>query len=196
MTRLIDCVGRTCQEVASPLPLTRVEAQRLQAQKRKEIREREREREKRQKERQRTIGLLVVGIALLLAVVALSRERGRAFTSANRPRGGASRPPTRSLRGRSWGRSPAGAWAQRRLRCASASGCLPSTTDGWRSPASSRSTARRSSLAHTDWRRSRWPRVPPPRARARVPPPRPPGDVSLLTAPRSKREPIPVGSHT
>jgi N-acetylglucosamine-6-sulfatase len=53
MTRLIDCVGRTCQEVAPPLPLTRKEAQRLRAQKRKEIREREREREKRQKERQR-----------------------------------------------------------------------------------------------------------------------------------------------
>jgi N-acetylglucosamine-6-sulfatase len=53
MTRLIDCVGRTCQEVAPPLPLTRKEAQRLRAQKRKEQREREREREKRQKERER-----------------------------------------------------------------------------------------------------------------------------------------------
>lgn len=41
MTRLIDCVGRTCQEVAPPLPLTRKEAQRLRTQKRTEIRERE-----------------------------------------------------------------------------------------------------------------------------------------------------------
>jgi N-acetylglucosamine-6-sulfatase len=53
MTRLIDCVGRECQEVTPPFPLTRKEAQRLQDQKRKEQREREREREKRQKERNR-----------------------------------------------------------------------------------------------------------------------------------------------
>lgn len=52
MHRLIDCVGRECQEVAPPLPLTRKEAQRLRAQKRKEQREKEREREQRQKERE------------------------------------------------------------------------------------------------------------------------------------------------
>jgi arylsulfatase A-like enzyme len=51
MRRLAECVGRDCQEVTPPLPLTRKEAQRLRAQKRKEAREREREREKAQKER-------------------------------------------------------------------------------------------------------------------------------------------------
>ena len=51
MRRLADCVGRDCQEVTPPLPLTRKEAQRLRVKKRREAREREREREKAQKER-------------------------------------------------------------------------------------------------------------------------------------------------
>ncbi|HWM62748.1 MAG TPA: sulfatase [Solirubrobacterales bacterium] len=53
MKRLIDCVGRVCQEVTPKLPLTRIEFQRLQAQKQKELREREREREKERRERER-----------------------------------------------------------------------------------------------------------------------------------------------
>jgi arylsulfatase A-like enzyme len=53
MLRLTECVGRGCRDVAPKLPLTRVEAQRLQAQKRREIREREREREKERRERER-----------------------------------------------------------------------------------------------------------------------------------------------
>lgn len=53
MQRLIDCVGRECQEATPPFPLTRKEAQRLRAQKRKEQREKEREREKRQKQKQK-----------------------------------------------------------------------------------------------------------------------------------------------
>ena len=51
MTRLIDCVGRECQEVSPPFPLTRIEALRLRAEKRKEQREKEKEREQRRKER-------------------------------------------------------------------------------------------------------------------------------------------------
>ncbi len=50
MLRLSDCVGKGCQEVAPEMPLTRKEAQRLQAQKRKEVREKEREREKKRDE--------------------------------------------------------------------------------------------------------------------------------------------------
>jgi N-acetylglucosamine-6-sulfatase len=53
MKRLIDCVGRVCQEVTPKLPLTRIEFQRLQAKKQREIREREREREKARRERER-----------------------------------------------------------------------------------------------------------------------------------------------
>ncbi|HEX5983634.1 MAG TPA: sulfatase [Solirubrobacterales bacterium] len=53
MKRLIDCVGRECQEVSPPFPLTRKEAQRLRAQKRKEQREKEKEREEKRKERGR-----------------------------------------------------------------------------------------------------------------------------------------------
>ncbi|HEU4943528.1 MAG TPA: sulfatase [Solirubrobacterales bacterium] len=53
MKRLSDCVGRVCQEVTPPLPLTRIEFQRLQAKKQREVREREREREKERRERER-----------------------------------------------------------------------------------------------------------------------------------------------
>jgi N-acetylglucosamine-6-sulfatase len=53
MKRLIDCVGRVCRETTPPLPLTRIEFQRLQAKKQKEIRERERQREKERRERER-----------------------------------------------------------------------------------------------------------------------------------------------
>ncbi len=53
MLRLAQCVGKACQEVSPPLPLTRKEAQRLQAQKRREIRERERQRERERRERER-----------------------------------------------------------------------------------------------------------------------------------------------
>ncbi|MEX2108541.1 MAG: sulfatase-like hydrolase/transferase [Solirubrobacterales bacterium] len=52
MLRLTECVGRGCREVTPKLPLTRREAQRLQAQKRREIRERERQREKERRERE------------------------------------------------------------------------------------------------------------------------------------------------
>ena len=51
MQRLTDCVGRDCQEVTPPLPLTRKEAQRLRAKKRKEIRQREKRRERAQRAR-------------------------------------------------------------------------------------------------------------------------------------------------
>jgi arylsulfatase A-like enzyme len=53
MKRLIDCVGRECQQVSPPFPLTRKEAQRLRAQKRKEQREKEKEREEKRKDRAR-----------------------------------------------------------------------------------------------------------------------------------------------
>jgi N-acetylglucosamine-6-sulfatase len=53
MTGVIDCAGRECREVTPPLPLTRVEANRLRAQRQKEIREKEREREKERRERER-----------------------------------------------------------------------------------------------------------------------------------------------
>ena len=45
MTRLTECVGKACQEVAPQFPLTRKEAQQLRAKKRKEVREKEKERE-------------------------------------------------------------------------------------------------------------------------------------------------------
>jgi arylsulfatase A-like enzyme len=53
MKRLIDCIGRVCQEVTPKLPLTRIEFQRLQAQKQRELRERERQREQERRERER-----------------------------------------------------------------------------------------------------------------------------------------------
>jgi arylsulfatase A-like enzyme len=53
MKRLLDCVGRVCQEVTPKLPLTRREFQRLQAKKQREVRERERQREKERRERER-----------------------------------------------------------------------------------------------------------------------------------------------
>jgi N-acetylglucosamine-6-sulfatase len=56
MKRFTGCVGRACREVTPPLPLTRVEFQRLQAQKQREIRERERERERERRERERDRG--------------------------------------------------------------------------------------------------------------------------------------------
>jgi arylsulfatase A-like enzyme len=53
MKRFTSCVGRECREVTPPLPLTRIEFQRLQAKKQREIRERERQREKERRERER-----------------------------------------------------------------------------------------------------------------------------------------------
>ena len=53
MTRLTECVGRACQEVAPQFPLTRKEAQRLRAKKRKEVREKEKEREEKRDESRR-----------------------------------------------------------------------------------------------------------------------------------------------
>jgi N-acetylglucosamine-6-sulfatase len=53
MKKLLDCVGRVCRETTPPLPLTRIEFQRLQAQKQREVRERERQREKERRERER-----------------------------------------------------------------------------------------------------------------------------------------------
>jgi Sulfatase len=53
MLRLAECVGKGCQEVTPPFPLTRKEASRLQAQKRREIREKERQRERERRERER-----------------------------------------------------------------------------------------------------------------------------------------------
>src|SRR5262249_5530338 len=56
MLRLTECSGRSCSEPSGPFPLTRREAQRLQAQKRREIRERERQREREKRERERARG--------------------------------------------------------------------------------------------------------------------------------------------
>ncbi|HEX9966711.1 MAG TPA: sulfatase/phosphatase domain-containing protein, partial [Solirubrobacterales bacterium] len=53
MKRLLDCTGSVCRETTPPLPLTRIEFQRLQAQKQRELRERERERERSRRERER-----------------------------------------------------------------------------------------------------------------------------------------------
>lgn len=53
MKRFSTCVGRGCSEVTPPLPLTRIEFQRLRAQRQKELRERERQREKERRERER-----------------------------------------------------------------------------------------------------------------------------------------------
>jgi N-acetylglucosamine-6-sulfatase len=49
LERLEDCVGRVCQEVSPPLPLTRKEQLRIKRQKEKERREKEREQKKKQK---------------------------------------------------------------------------------------------------------------------------------------------------
>jgi arylsulfatase A-like enzyme len=56
MLRLTECSGRSCSEPSGPFPLTRKEAQRLQAQKRREVRERERQREREKRERERGHG--------------------------------------------------------------------------------------------------------------------------------------------
>jgi arylsulfatase A-like enzyme len=53
MLRLTECSGRDCSIPSGPFPLTRKEAQRLQAQKRREVRERERQRERERAERSR-----------------------------------------------------------------------------------------------------------------------------------------------
>jgi N-acetylglucosamine-6-sulfatase len=53
LRRFEDCHGRECREVTPPLPLTRIEANRLRAQRQKEIREHEREREKERREKER-----------------------------------------------------------------------------------------------------------------------------------------------
>jgi len=50
LRRFENCVGRECREVTPPMPLTRVEFERLRAQRQKEIREHEREREKERRE--------------------------------------------------------------------------------------------------------------------------------------------------
>jgi N-acetylglucosamine-6-sulfatase len=53
LRRFENCVGRECREVTPPMPLTRVEFERLRAQRQKEIREKEREREKERREREK-----------------------------------------------------------------------------------------------------------------------------------------------
>ena len=53
LRRFENCVGRECREVTPPLPLTRIEFQRLRAKRQKEIREHEREREKERREHER-----------------------------------------------------------------------------------------------------------------------------------------------
>ncbi len=53
LRRFENCVGRECREVTPPLPLTRIEFERLRAKKQKEIREREQEREQERRERER-----------------------------------------------------------------------------------------------------------------------------------------------
>jgi N-acetylglucosamine-6-sulfatase len=50
LRRFENCVGRECREVTPPLPLTRIEFQRLRAKRQKELREHEREREKERRE--------------------------------------------------------------------------------------------------------------------------------------------------
>ncbi|HEY2477373.1 MAG TPA: sulfatase [Solirubrobacterales bacterium] len=51
LVRLEECSGRTCQEVAEKIPLTRQEQLKVKREKEKEQREREREREQREEER-------------------------------------------------------------------------------------------------------------------------------------------------
>ena len=53
LVRLEECSGRTCQEVAEKLPLTKRDQLKVKREKEKEQREREREREKRERERER-----------------------------------------------------------------------------------------------------------------------------------------------
>jgi arylsulfatase A-like enzyme len=53
LRRYENCVGRECREPAPPLPLNRVEFDRLREKRQKEIREHEREREKERRERER-----------------------------------------------------------------------------------------------------------------------------------------------
>jgi N-acetylglucosamine-6-sulfatase len=53
LRRFENCHGRECREVAPPLPLTRIEFERLRAKRQKEIREHEREREKERREHER-----------------------------------------------------------------------------------------------------------------------------------------------
>ncbi|HKB51406.1 MAG TPA: sulfatase [Solirubrobacterales bacterium] len=50
LRRFENCVGRECREVTPPLPLTRIEFERLRAKRQKEVREHEREREKERRE--------------------------------------------------------------------------------------------------------------------------------------------------
>ncbi len=56
LRRFENCVGRECREVTPPLPLTRVEFERLRAKRQKEIREHEREREKERREHEKGRG--------------------------------------------------------------------------------------------------------------------------------------------
>jgi arylsulfatase A-like enzyme len=53
LVRLEECSGRTCQEVAEKLPLTKQDQLKVKREKEKEQREREREREQRERERER-----------------------------------------------------------------------------------------------------------------------------------------------
>ncbi|HXS48209.1 MAG TPA: sulfatase-like hydrolase/transferase, partial [Solirubrobacterales bacterium] len=53
LRRFENCSGRECRDVTPPLPLTRVEFERLRAKRQKEIREHEREREKERREKER-----------------------------------------------------------------------------------------------------------------------------------------------
>jgi N-acetylglucosamine-6-sulfatase len=50
LRRFENCVGRECRETTPPLPLTRIEFERLRAKRQKELREHEREREKERRE--------------------------------------------------------------------------------------------------------------------------------------------------
>jgi arylsulfatase A-like enzyme len=53
LRRFENCVGKECREVTPPMPLTRIEFERLRAQRQKEILEHEQEREKERRERER-----------------------------------------------------------------------------------------------------------------------------------------------
>jgi N-acetylglucosamine-6-sulfatase len=53
LVRLEECSGRTCQEVAEKLPLTKSDQLKVKREKEKEQREREREREQREREKER-----------------------------------------------------------------------------------------------------------------------------------------------
>jgi len=56
LRRFENCSGRECREVTPPMPLTRIEFQRLRAKRQKELREHEREREKERREKERGKG--------------------------------------------------------------------------------------------------------------------------------------------